>query len=306
LPTVAYVLPLEGFTPGSRSNNTPWTQARIEEAPAHDGPWSPLATFNLSPLDSDPQHPQERDFQTTTPNARGWYRVVWLDAAGDRQDTPGIYSDQSRYETTGVPFRDLVARLRALSAMTVAEAEARINQAHRRWVADCEAIKVKLDIGPTVAGQDTYTLESRVVSLHSLRVNGYRYERKSIDEVEDLGAHDAYVVGRYRGFFAQEFTEGAVSEIVISPTPAQGDLAITGRASVLPADMTADTDYPDLPPDFHEDLIEDAFATTLRRDDERIGDAQSIDAQTAARKKELTARLTHRVGRGIARIKLLR
>jgi hypothetical protein len=302
---VAYVLTLEGFTPGARSDETPWTQARIEEASSHAGPWSPLATFDIDPLDADPKHPQERDFQTTTPNGRGWYRIVWLDADGNRQDTPAIYSDQSLYETTGVPFRDLVARLRAMSAMTLAEGKARINSSHRRWVADCEAVKVKLDIGPTVAQQDTYPLEARVVSLHTLRVDGRRYERKTVDEIEDVQAGDARAYGS-RGIFAQEFTEGGISEILLYPTPAQSGIAITGRASVLPADMTADTDYPDLPADFHEDLIDDALSTVLRRDDERLADALTLDERTAGRKRELVGRLTHRVGRGVHRIGIRR
>lgn len=303
---MAYVLTLEGFTPGARFDNTPWTEARIEEATALAGPFTPLATFNLVPLDADPEHPQARNFQTTSANPRGWYRIVWLDAGGNVQETPAIYSDQSLQETTGVMFRDLVARLRALSGMTLPEAQSRINQAHRSWVAECEAIKVKLEIGPTVVGQPTYTLESRVVSLHSLRVNGYRLERKSIDEVEDLQANDAYVVGRTRGYFAQEFTEGGVSEITIWPTPIASGQAITGRASVLPQDMTADADYPDLPPDFHEDLITEALATTLERDDERLADAQALQAKCATRRHELVGRLTHRVGRGVARMKLSR
>jgi hypothetical protein len=46
---------------------TPWTQARIEEAPAETGPWTTIDTITLSPVDSDPTAPQARSF--STPNA---------------------------------------------------------------------------------------------------------------------------------------------------------------------------------------------------------------------------------------------
>jgi hypothetical protein len=303
---MSYVVSLEGFIPGARYDGQHWTNARIDEGPTSGGPWTALGTYPLSPVDADPTNPQERNFTTTSANPRGWYRVVWLDAAAAEQDTPAIYSDQTQFQVAGVPFRDLTARLRSLSAMSQTEAEARINQAHRRWVADCEALKVNLEIGATVVGQDSYLLEQRVVSLRSLRIAGRRYDRKSVDELEDVAASDGYVVGAGNGFFAQNFTEGGLYELLLWPAPTQAGLAITGRASVLPQDLTADLDFPDLPADFHEDLIDDALATTLRRDDERLQDAQALDAQTAARKRELTGRLTHRVGRGIARVKLTR
>jgi hypothetical protein len=303
---VSYVVSLEGFIPGARYDGQPWTSARIDEGPSTSGPWTSLGVYALTPLDPDPANPGERNFTTTSPNPRGWYRVTWIDAAAAEQDTPPIWSDQTQSQVAGVPFRDLVGRLRALSALSQAEAEARINQAHRRWVADCEALKVGLEIGATVTGQDTYLLEQRVVSLRNLRVDGRRYERRSVDEVEDLKASDAYTVGAGNGFFAQNFTEGGLYELLLWPAPAQDGLAITGRASVLPQDLVADLDFPDLPADFHEDLIDDALATTLRRDDERLADAQALDAQTAQRKRELSGRLTHRVGRGVARVRLTR
>lgn len=70
--------------PPARFDNKPWTQARIEESATQTGPFTAIATITLSPTDTDPTSPADRDF--TTENAtldQGWYRIVWVDADGD-------------------------------------------------------------------------------------------------------------------------------------------------------------------------------------------------------------------------------
>ncbi len=75
------VVTLEDFRPAPRYDGEPWTDARIEEAPASTGPWVTLETQVLTPVDADPENPAYRNFTTDLGTAENqWYRVVFLDA----------------------------------------------------------------------------------------------------------------------------------------------------------------------------------------------------------------------------------
>lgn len=206
----------------------------------------------------------------------------------------------------GVNFGTLVARLRGMTAVDATEARARINQAHRRMVVEGEWIKSRVTIGATQVGEPTYAIDPDIAQLLSVRVNGYRMEQEGADDLEDLNAHDAYVVGRTRGFFAADFSTAGLGQIRIYPTPTVAGQAITGRAIMLPPDLVNDADYPSLPADFHEDLVDGAMATVLLRDDERLSDAFALEERFRARIKELRGRGKRRIGSGPARIKLAR
>jgi hypothetical protein len=81
---VATVVSLSDYRPSPRYDSLPWTQARIEEAPAATGPWSLLETQDLTPVDADPANPAYRDFTTQLGTGDElWYRIVFLDADGD-------------------------------------------------------------------------------------------------------------------------------------------------------------------------------------------------------------------------------
>lgn len=76
-----HVVTLEDFRPIPRYDTLPWTDARIEEASAREGPWAEVESFALSPIDADPTAPAARDFTTDLATVvDGWYRIVWLDA----------------------------------------------------------------------------------------------------------------------------------------------------------------------------------------------------------------------------------
>ena len=68
------------FVPPRRFDGIPWNRVRIEEAAAETGPWFPIETVALAPLDSDPASPNSRSFTTdAATQEQGWYRVVFLD-----------------------------------------------------------------------------------------------------------------------------------------------------------------------------------------------------------------------------------
>jgi hypothetical protein len=304
---VSFVVSLEGFVPPPRYDALPWTHARIEQSTTSaTGPWTSVATPVLSPVDADPTNPQARNFTVTVVVPTAWYRVVWLDAANDESDSSAIYSDQTSYQSSGVNFGTLVSRLRGMTAVDPDEAKARINQAHKRMCAEAEALKARITVGVTIVGEDTYELDPDIVQLLSLRVDGHAYERKSMDELDDLGANDAWAYGYPQRYFAPEFSAIGGGEVAIWPVPTSAGLTITGRAAMLPPDLVNDADYPSLPADFHEDLVDGAMATVLRRDDERFAEADAIEARFLQRCRDLRGRLNKRVGSGPVRIAVVR
>lgn len=95
------VVSFSDFTPPRRYDNLPWTNVLIEEAAASTGPWTAIATQAIAPLDADPSEPRPRNFTTEAATLeQGWYRVVFIDANGDRslpsdaiQHLPSVASD---------------------------------------------------------------------------------------------------------------------------------------------------------------------------------------------------------------------
>lgn len=80
------------FTPPKRFDGDPWTDVRIDESGSEDGPWTPLETIPLSPVDSDPSAPQERHVTTDQALlAEGWYRLVVLDSDSDGAEMDPVH-----------------------------------------------------------------------------------------------------------------------------------------------------------------------------------------------------------------------
>lgn len=87
------IVTLAGYTPQPRTDQ-PFTQARIDEAPAESGPFTTIDTVALVPIDPDPVHPIEREVTTTAAVLEhGWYRVTFLDAAGGEEPTDPVPGD---------------------------------------------------------------------------------------------------------------------------------------------------------------------------------------------------------------------
>lgn len=89
---MAYVVTLTEVRPSARFDGFPWVEAHIEEAVDSDGPWMPIDTQVLSPVDADPADPATRNFTTNDAMLpAGWYRVVFVDAEDATQASASIY-----------------------------------------------------------------------------------------------------------------------------------------------------------------------------------------------------------------------
>lgn len=89
----------------------PWRTLAVEEASTPSGTWTRLAEQELSPVDTNPLDPRERTITAESTLSRGWYRIVWEDAAGDQH-----VEDPRREDARRIPFvpvSDVAALLRA-------------------------------------------------------------------------------------------------------------------------------------------------------------------------------------------------
>jgi hypothetical protein len=108
------VVTLEGYTPPPRypPSDRLWTQARIEESPTGDTPWTTIEpAFTLNPTVSDPANPATYNFTTAAATLpTGWYRVVWIDSTGAEAPTEAVHNGEA---TNIRPTIDDVAALLA-------------------------------------------------------------------------------------------------------------------------------------------------------------------------------------------------
>lgn len=106
---------LEDYRPPARADGAAYTKARIEEAPTAEGAWTIIDTVLLAPLDTDPEHPIDRDLTTVHATGPGlYYRVSWIDAAGNVSTPSGPAQNLSELEGGIRPsVSDVAALLRA-------------------------------------------------------------------------------------------------------------------------------------------------------------------------------------------------
>ena len=105
---MSYVVPFKRFRPGSRDDGIPFTSVEIWEAATEDGVYGLIDTIVLDPVDADPENPAYRDFTTDGALlADGWYKVVFVDDDGNRQESDPIHQTniEGIYYTTPAKVR---------------------------------------------------------------------------------------------------------------------------------------------------------------------------------------------------------
>jgi hypothetical protein len=90
------IISLTDITPIPRYDGTPWTKAKIQEAPTPDtanADWVTLRTDTFTDPDVDPKIPKARDFTFDTTIDQGWYRITFVDATNHQmQPTVPIHN----------------------------------------------------------------------------------------------------------------------------------------------------------------------------------------------------------------------
>lgn len=287
-----YVVSLEGFTGGARYDGLSWTDARIEQGDSADGPWVSLGSQVLAP-DADPTQPATHDFTTTNASSPiGWFRVVFVDAAGHEQESGAVYVNpnfQSRGETVGV----LLSQITNEAGFDVTETQALrwLNARHRKMVARSRCLQATLNLGLTVAGTASYAMDPDAIEVYEVQVGGTSFQRIGREDAANAAAGRLWITG---AFYANADSAG-VSELTLYGTPTESGDEITAYAAVMPPDLTSD-DYPLIPIDFNDALVEGAIATGMARDIEQVAVADRFEARFDAACQELRRRVNARLG----------
>jgi hypothetical protein len=108
----AYVVTFPVVTPTARFDGEPWTDVIVEESATRTGPWTEIASSSLTPRDTDPAVPAEREVTVTGATlAAGWYRLRFLDSDDSQDRAIIIYSGAGITPT----LNDLARRMRTVT-----------------------------------------------------------------------------------------------------------------------------------------------------------------------------------------------
>jgi hypothetical protein len=161
-----------------------------------------------------------------------------------------------------------------------------------RWLME------ELSIGPTVAGQERYAISDSVVDVESLLVGSLPYTRTGAASVYKLKAGLASLQSAVgEGVFAPAFAADGVESVALYPAPATSGDAITALAAVLPTDLSG-TQSPSIPEDIQPYLRDGCVADGLRLIDERLSEANDLEARYETGVALLIQRKHSRIGSG--------
>lgn len=177
---MSYAVTLAGFRPAPRFDGIPWERVRVEEAAAQSGPWAPLETVELVPVDANPEEPAVRNVTTDQATlAEGWYRLVFLDAASVENPSDPIFSGSasgfSVAEVRGASelLQDLYPA-DPFDAAAEAELEAKITTA----VALIESLVCGRVLGDLTGNDRWIALRAVVLKTEQLAVRGATKQRR--------------------------------------------------------------------------------------------------------------------------------
>lgn len=290
-----YVISLQGFQPGARFDGLPWTDARIEEGTTSAGPWTVLETQALSPVDADPTAPATRSFTTALATSPyGWFRVVFEDAANHEQASGSVYSSPVSYAVRGLTVQQLVDQVVDETGFDVTDTQALrwINARHRKMCARARSFRAIVQVGTATADQASYSVDADLVEMYELTVDGTPYERVALEDVT-AGTAGLVTISSH-GVFAATSDANGVSAVRLYPAPSESGAAIQLFGSMVPPDLAL-TDYPQVPVDFQDALVEGAIATGMARDAGQIGVADRFEARFDRACEELRRRTNSRL-----------
>lgn len=201
-------------------------------------------------------------------------------------------------------WADIVTNIRtAVGSTAEADAQAWALSAARTLNAEAEYLTAQITIGTTTAGTSTYALGDTFIDLAGVRVGGYKYDRVSPDDLEDLLVSEATVSGTGRVYTPSWSSLGA-PQITLYPAPEETGLTISGRQVIPVPTPTWATHDPPLPQDFDSAIEHGAIAKGLALKDEDLASAQWHEDRFWAAVPRLRKRRHSRVGSGPVRLKV--
>jgi len=205
-------------------------------------------------------------------------------------------------------FDDAVAQLQGAEAggfdFSATQAATLLNEGLKRLASRSEWIRTELDLGPTVAAQELYSIPDNVVHVRGLAVGGVPYLLKDVTIVWDVknGTRSLHLTGGVGGIYAERFDEtGIAKQIGLWPIPEADELPIVGLASIEPDDLKGEDQIP-FPPEFRRAALDYAKGIAYEDVDENPTSGNYFMGRAETRAEELRQLANRRVSEGPLKI----
>lgn len=198
-------------------------------------------------------------------------------------------------------FDDLVAQLRAAEGagfdVSATQAGIVLNRWIKRLAALSKWVREERDLGPAVAGVDTYDLDSDIVDLHDLLVDGGDALEVSPTDFFRLKAGTKWLQGGppWIAYAARDTADGT-KQFSIYPAP-ESVTTIVGLVSIMPGDLSHNQ-KPPYPDDMEQALLDGAKSTLYAELDENPGASDYYEQKFVTAAELLRRRANSQVGSG--------
>ena len=181
-----------------------------------------------------------------------------------------------------------------------------LTRRHFKMVVRSRCYRKTVDIGPTVAAQQDYSISTDVVEIYQVTVGGIPYGKGRHVELAQ-GARGFLLLDDPSGglLAAEEATDGS-PQIALYPIPGTSGVSVLMRAAWRPPDLsTSDDTTLKIPADFYDALVAGAIATGMRRIEQRADLAAPFESEYSDACEELRRQVNRQYrGTGPAQIRV--
>lgn len=185
------------------------------------------------------------------------------------------------------------------------EAKALLNEGYRELCARSEWLRANLDIGPTIADEEHYTLPLDCGRILKLFVNGNPYYPTDDEQVALIRSSNLrYSVPLGSNLYWLEGDEDGLDQVALYPAPTQADLSVSCFYVRRPTALEVDEDQALTPPDYDRAILDYATAIALAsiEDEKATRDEYLLDF--VRRAEDLRRLRNSRIGRYPMRLKI--
>jgi hypothetical protein len=179
-----------------------------------------------------------------------------------------------------------------------------VNAAHKEMIRKARFLGERRELGPTVAGQDSYAIDPDIVEIQDIMVGGVKFTRKGRRQLRGIQSYvDRILVP---GTYTPTYSGDRVRQITLYPAPQADGASMLADVFVIPADMVdEDNDFLQVGGDFAEAIIDKAASYGLKRIEGQQGLATMFDEQFAAKTEELRRLVNQRVNSGPVQLRVV-
>jgi hypothetical protein len=179
-----------------------------------------------------------------------------------------------------------------------------VNAAHREMIRKARFLGERRELGPTVAGKDSYALDPDIVEVQDIMVGGTSYTRKGRRQLRGIQSYvDRILVP---GTYTPTYDADRVRQITLYPAPQSDGVSMLADVFVIPPDMVdEDQDFLEVGGDFAEAIIDKAAAYGRARVFNDPSLASWANQNFADKTEELRRLVNQRVNSGPVQLRVV-